>query len=347
MTTIQRIGFACKWIDHPDQINGIRPKDAARKYNTGTTTITWLNRQSKNIAEQKLWDLMKQNIESIRNLVAKVGEQEHELRMVRLSSDILPAFTEPGWRYFWKLPDVQRYAEREFAKVGVLARDRDVRLSFHPGQFTVLASDNPEIVERSIEEFEYHATMAAWMGFAQRFQDFKINVHIAGRAGPEGIRRAYSRLSPEARNTLTIENEEISYGLEDCLSISDIVPIVLDIHHHWIREGVYIDPNSDSVKRVVDSWRGRRPAMHYSVSREDLLVDHPRDRVPNFQTLMESGHKRQKLRAHSDFYWNDMVNRWAVSFLPNFDIMCESKGKNLASFALHKFRKEILDQTSN
>jgi len=99
MTTIHRIGFACKWIDHPDQINGIKPKDSARKYNTGTTTITWLNRQTKNIAEQKLWDLMKQNIESIRNLVTKVGEQEHGLRMVRLSSDILPAFTEPSWRY--------------------------------------------------------------------------------------------------------------------------------------------------------------------------------------------------------------------------------------------------------
>jgi UV DNA damage repair endonuclease len=204
----------------------------------------------------------------------------------------------------------------------------------------VLASDNPEIVNRSIEEFEYHATMAAWMGFAQRFQDFKINVHIAGRAGPTGIRQAYSRLSPEARNTLTIENEEISYGLEDCLSISDIVPIVLDIHHHWVREGVYIDPDSDSVKRVVDSWRGVRPAMHYSVSREDVLVDHSRDRVPNFQTLIESGHKRQKLRAHSDFYWNKEVNRWALSFLSKFDIMCESKGKNLASFALHNFRKE-------
>jgi UV damage endonuclease UvdE len=341
MTTIHRIGFACKWIDHPDQINGIKPKDSARKYNTGTTTITWLNRQTKNIAEQKLWDLMKQNIESIRNLVTKVGEQEHGLRMVRLSSDILPAFTEPSWRYFWQLPDVQRYAEREFAKVGGLARDSDVRLSFHPGQFTVLASDNPEIVERSIEEFEYHATMAAWMGFAQRFQDFKINVHIAGRAGPEGIRQAYSRLSPEARNTLTIENEEISYGLADCLSISDIVPIVLDIHHHWVREGVYIDPNNDSVKRVVDSWRGVRPAMHYSISREDVLVDHPRDRVPDFQTLMESGHKRQKLRAHSDFYWNKEVNRWALSFLPQFDIMCESKAKNLASFALYQQNKEL------
>ena len=335
---IKKIGFACKWLDHPTQIDGLKPKDDCKKYNTCTTTITWLNKQSLAVAEQKLWDLMKHNIESTKLLVGRVGELDNELRMVRLSSDILPAFTEPSWRYFWHLPDVQRYAERAFAEVGRLARDRGVRLSFHPGQFTVLASDNPEIVERSIEEFEYHATMAAWMGFAQRFQDFKINVHIAGRAGPAGIRQAYQKLSPEARNTITIENEEISYGLDDCLSISDLVPIVLDIHHHWIREGVYIDSNSDSVKRVVDSWRGVRPTMHYSVSREDCLVGHPSDRLPDLSSLMTAGHKRQKLRAHSDFYWNKAVNQWALNFNYQFDIMCEAKAKNLASFALHNQR---------
>ena len=339
MTTIQRIGFACKWIDHPGQLDGIKPKDAAKKFNTGTTTITWLNRQTRSIAEQKLWDLMKQNIEATKQLVTLIGNQQHGLRMVRLSSDILPAFTEPNWRYFWQLPDVQRYAEQSFGKVGELARLRDVRLSFHPGQFTVLASDNPEIVERSIEEFEYHATMAAWMGFAQRFQDFKINVHIAGRAGPAGIRSAYAKLSPEARNTITIENEEISYGLTDCLSLSDLVPIVLDIHHHWCREGEYLQSDSSLVSRVVDSWRGVRPAMHYSISREDYLVGHLCDRLPDYQALIQSGHKKQKLRAHSDFYWNNAVNEWAISFMDKFDIMCESKGKNLASFALYQQAK--------
>jgi hypothetical protein len=49
---------------------------------------------------------------------------------------------------------------------------------------------------------------------------------------------------------------------------------------------------------------------------------------------MANGHKKQKLRAHSDFYWNTAVNEWALSFLDQFDIMAESKGKNLASFAL-------------
>ncbi len=334
-----KIGFACKWIDRPDQVDGIKPKDECKVYNTGSTTVAWLNRQSKDVAVEKLWSLTKQNIEAARRLVERVGNLDADCRMVRLSSDILPVYTEPTWSWFWSQPDVVAYAEKHFAEVGSIARSRNVRLSFHPGQFTVLASDNADIVRRSIEEFEYHADMARWMGYGKSFQDFKINVHIAGRAGPEGIRSAYKRLSPEARNTITIENEENAWGLNDCLSLSDLLPIVLDIHHHWVREGEYLDPSDARVSRVLDSWRGLRPTMHYSQSREDVLAGHCPNTVPDYKSLLESGYKKAKLRAHSNFYWNKPANEWALSFWDKFDIMCESKGKNLASTALYEQAK--------
>ena len=330
----KKIGFACKFIDRADQVNGIKPKDDCKQYNTGSTTVAWLNRQSKQVAEEKLWDLMKGNIESVRKLVGRVGELDENLRMVRLSSDILPVYTESTWSSFWRRTDVRAYCEKAFGQVGDLARSRGVRLSMHPGQFVVLASDSSDIVDRSIEEFEYHADMVRWMGYGQTFQDFKINVHISGRQGPDGIRAAYKRLSTEARNCITIENEEMSHGLDDCLSIADIVPIVLDIHHHWVREGEYIQPNDPRTAKVVESWRGIRPVLHYSVSREDVLLDHNVNILPDAIALLASGHKKQKLRAHSDFYWNNAVNEWALRFLNTHDIMCESKGKNLASFRL-------------
>ena len=339
--TIKRVGFCCKWIDRPDQVDGIKPKDDAKKYNTGTTTVAWLNRQSQHIAEEKLWDLMKGNIEAVRKLVERVGALDENLRMVRLSSDILPVYTERSWKFFYRLSDVRAYCEREFARVGDLARKNNVRLSMHPGQFTVLASDNPDIVDKSIEEFEYHADMARWMGYGKTFQDFKINVHISGRQGPDGIRIAYGRLSPEARNTLTIENEEITHNLDTCLELADLVPIVLDIHHHWINSGEYIRPDDDRVKMVIDSWRGVRPVLHYSLSREEHLADHPGHTLPDLHSLMESGHKKAKLRAHSNFYWNTAANEWALSFLETHDIMCESKAKNLASFRLLEQAKSL------
>jgi UV DNA damage repair endonuclease len=339
---IKRIGFACKWIDSPDQVLGIKPLDDAKQYNTGSTTVAWLNRQTKEIAEQKLWDLMVGNIESTRKLIERIGTLNGNLRMVRISSDILPVYTQSDWCYFWRKPDVVSYCEQALGKVGELARRLDVRLSFHPGQFTVLASDNDDIVHRSIEEFEYHADMIRWMGYGQQFQDFKCNVHIAGRRGAQGIIDVYGRLSPEARNTLTIENEEMKHGLDDCLVLSDYgIPIVLDIHHHWVREGEYITLNDDRAKRVLDSWRGLRPTLHYSVSREDYLVSHDSTIAPHYSDLLKTGHKKSKLRAHSDFYWNTATNDWALSFLEHFDIMCESKGKNLASFSLYERAKEL------
>ena len=339
--TLKRIGFACKWIDGPSQINGIDQKDDCKQYNTGSTTVAWLNRQTREVAEQKLWDLMVGNIEAVRRLVERVGTLDPHLRMVRIGSDILPVYTHADFADYWRQSDVISYCEANFKRVGDIARDRNVRLSMHPGQFTVLASDNPGIVERSIAEFEYHTDIARWMGYGKAFQDFKINVHISGRQGPEGIRRAYRQLSPEARNCITIENEENSWGLDDCLTISDIVPIVLDIHHHWIREGEYIQPEDSRVSRVCDSWRGTRPTCHYSVSREDVLVGHDPFVAPDHKLLLEQGFKKQKMRAHSNFYWNKPVNEWALSFLNTHDIMCESKAKNLASFMLAEQAKEL------
>ena len=336
MTILGKIGFACKWIDNANQVESIGPKDDARKYSTGTTTIAWLGRQSVDVAEQKLYDLVKQNLQNTLNLVLKVSTLPVGLRMVRLSSEILPVYTHTDWSYFYKRADVIKLAEYCFAKIGEVARASGVRLSFHPGQFTVLASENPGIVNNSIDEFEYHADMARMMGYGKTFQDFKINVHISGKRGPDGIRAAYKRLSSEARNCITIENEENAWGLDDSLELADLLPIVLDVHHHWCREGKWLDPADERVKRVIDSWRGVRPTMHYSQSREDYLVGHMTDTQPNMDLLKDQGYKKQKLRAHSDFYWNTATNDWVLGFLPTHDIMCESKAKNLASFALYE-----------
>lgn len=342
MNTTKRIGFACKWIDHAGQVDGIKPTDDAKQYNTGSTTVAWLDRQSREVAEQKLWDLMAQNIESIRRLVEKVGNLDNELRMVRLGSDILPVYTHDAWCYFWQLADVRAYAEKHFRTVGDLARSRGVRLSFHPGQFTVLASDNSDIVKRSIAEFEYHTDMARWMGYGQTFQDFKCNVHIAGRAGAQGIIDVLPRLSPEARNILTIENEEMKHGLDDCLVLgAHGVPIVLDVHHHFVREGEYINAVDPRIQVILESWRGVRPTIHYSISREDYLVAHNIEVKPDYNLLLEQGYKKSKMRAHSDFMWNNAVNEWAHQHWQWADVMVEAKGKNLASFELYKFWKSL------
>ena len=336
---IKRIGFACKWINDPSEVGGMKVNAVDRDLNGRSTTMRWL-REHRDEAEQRQWDIMNHNTSAAVKLIERVATLPAERRMVRLGSEMLQGYTQDEWKDWWQQADVQRHLERIFAPIGETARRLDVRLSFHPGQFCVLASENPGIVERSIEEFEYHVDMARWMGFGKSFQDFKINVHISGKRGPAGIIETLGRLTPEARNCITIENEENAWGLDSTLELQRHCALVLDIHHAWCREGEYIQPTDDRVLRVIDSWRGVRPVIHYSYSRADY-VGHIDNELPNMSLLLEQGFKKQKLRAHSDFYPNHAVNEWALSHSAWADIMCESKAKNLASFELAKQAKLI------
>ena len=330
MTT--RIGFCCKWLNDPSETGGMKVNAKDRDINGRSTTMRWL-REHADEAEQRQWDIMNHNARAALMMVERVGTLPPERRMVRLGSEMLQGYTEPSWIDWWQRREIQDHCEQIFKPVGDAARRLGVRLSFHPGQFCVLASESDEIVRRSILEFEYHADMARWMGYGASWHDsgFKINVHLSGKGGAEKFLRTLGKLSPEARNLITIENDEVSNGLDTTLLVADHVALVLDIHHHWVKTGEYIDAGDPRVERVVESWRGVRPVLHYSVSREDLLVNHDPGVRPELDALVAGGHKKQQLRAHSDFYWNHAVTDWALTFAGRFDIQCEAKGKNLAS----------------
>jgi UV DNA damage repair endonuclease len=337
---IKRVGYACKWLNDPSEVGGMKVNAVDRELNGRSTTMRWL-REHPAEAEQRQWDIMNHNTTAAVKMIERVATLPEGRRMVRLGSEMLQGYTEKDWITWWQRQEIQDHCAKIFAPIGETARRLDVRLSFHPGQFCVLASENPGIVERSIEEFEYHADMARWMGYGKSFQDFKINVHISGKRGPVGIQDALRRLSPEARNCITIENDEMSWGVESSLELVNDCALVLDIHHHWIRTGEYIQPTDNRVLRMIDSWRGVRPVCHYSVSREDVLVGHDPDVMPDHAQLLTQGYKKQKMRAHSDFYWNTAVNEWAVQFNEHFDIMCEAKGKNLASQTVYELANSV------
>jgi len=311
-----------------------------RDLNGRSTTMRWL-REHKDEAEQRQWDIMNHNAAAAKRMVERVGTLPPERRMVRLGSEMLQGYTEANWIDWWQRKEIQDHCAKIFAPVGEAARKHDVKISFHPGQFCVLASTTPDIVERSILEFEYHVDMARWMGYGKTWHDgCKINVHISGREGPEGIIKVLPRLSPEARNLITIENDEMGHGLEKSLELEKHIALVMDIHHHWIRDEEYIEPTDDRVKRVIDSWRGVRPTMHYSYSRDEALApaelgEKTHTEMHDIKMLLERGCKKQKLRAHSDLLPNRKVNDWALSFSENFDIQTEAKGKNMAAEQLY------------
>lgn len=335
---IKRVGFCCHLINTVEQVDGLKPNDPYWKYRFKSTTIKYL-RDNPSKAEEKLWDIIKHNVVAAKNMVSYVSQLEPSLRMVRLGSDIAPAYTHPDYEYFYKRGDVQSFLNKYLSEVGTIARNNDVKLSFHPDQYVVVCSDNDGIVTNSLKELEYHTDIAKMMGYGTRKLDFKINVHLSGKRGVDGFLPAYNRMSPELRNMLTLENDEFQSGLDDVIKLKKYIGVVLDLHHQWVATGEYIKHDDERIKDVIESWCidgiDRRPTIHYSVSDDSLFTHHPNDTVPSLATLIESGHKKAKLRAHSNTYWNTACNEWARSHWEWADVCTESKHKNLSSQSLY------------
>lgn len=333
--THPRIGFACQY-KHPDrELSPAALKLIEGPFNPRTTTLRWMESVTPAEAREKLVEVVTHNLAAQLRLLAYVAQLPPTLRMLRLSSDLLPFYSHAKVHHVYKDPAIAQQLIDGFAAIGELARSADIRLSFHPGQYCVLGSENPGVVENGLAEFEYHADMIRMMGYGRRFQDLKCNVHIAGRLGVEGTRAIWSRLSEVARNCITFENDEKTYGLDDCLQMADLAPVVLDIHHLWIHEGDYIAPDAPRVQRVIDSWRGVRPTMHYSQPVESLqTLGFAAEQKLEMDALLKVVSKRD-LYAHSDRMWNRCTNNYAAQFLDRFDIMLEAKDKNVATLEFY------------
>lgn len=328
--THRRIGFACQYRHPERELPLVELKVLESALNTKTTTLRWMDSVEPQVARDKLLYVIEHNLQAQLRLLEYVATLPPGLRMLRLSSDLLPFYSHPKVSAFYQDPAIQTSLGESFAAIGALARTNDIRLSLHPGQYCVLGSDKEPVVENSIAEFEYHADMIRMMGYGRTFQDFKCNVHIAGRLGSQGIRAIWPRLSTEARNCITFENEEKVYGVDACLELADLAPVVLDIHHCWINENTYISPQDLRVERIVESWRGVRPAMHYSQPPERLQeLGFTADRKLEMDELLQTVSKRD-LYGHSARMWNRWTNEYAVQFLDRFDMMFEAKDKNLA-----------------
>ncbi|MEZ6047379.1 MAG: hypothetical protein R3C11_17710 [Planctomycetaceae bacterium] len=86
----------------------------------------------------------------------------------------------------------------QFHACGEFARQQNIRTCFHPDQFVVLNSPKEEVVSRSIEELEYQAEVAEWIGADV------VNIHGGGSLRGQitsigNFSRNFERLSDRVR----------------------------------------------------------------------------------------------------------------------------------------------------
>jgi UV DNA damage endonuclease len=312
--------------------------DVARRMNMMGLTMAYLARLGPAAAYDKLAAVVRHNIGALRLQVEHVAGRPPLERLHRIVSSVLPGYTHPSCRDYYRDRDLRSVIETGLAEVGALARRGDVRLGMHPGPFCVLATASEAALQNALDELVYHAEVMSLMGYGGGWHPHgaHVNIHAGSKApGLDGFRRGLARLPQDARDLVTVENDEVSYGLDDLLPLAGELPIVLDLHHHWIASGgEYIEPADPRIAAIAESWRGVRPVAHISVSREDLVPDHATDQRPDFAGLVAAGLKPKDLRAHSDLMWNEAVNALVAEHLAWADFEVEAKGKNLASAGL-------------
>ena len=263
------------------------------------------------------------------------------IRMYRMSSDLAPYATHPDMPQFHGMV---AESDAELAAVGAKARDRDVRLSFHPSQFVLLNAPDPAIVSKSVDDLASQAEMLDRMGLGP---EAVLVTHVGGVYDDRVAARqrwvdAWDRLPEHVRARLVLENDDLRFSAADTLWIHEAtgVRLIFDHQHHWCfnPEGLGV---TEAFGRVLDTWPdGVRPKMHFSSPRTEMRTVTRRDR--------KTGKPRTVLQppiwtGHADFVQPFEFVRFMRDCAPliarrPFDVMLEAKMKDLA---LERLRADL------
>ncbi|MFO7936069.1 MAG: UV DNA damage repair endonuclease UvsE [Kiritimatiellia bacterium] len=241
-----RFGLCCLFYEEP-----IKFRTATAKYSGSLKPLERV---------KKISGLCLENADSLKNAIlfcsaASIGS-------FRINSRILPLKTHPELGYeVTSLPDGDEIIRR-FKNCGKLAAENNIRLSFHPDQFTLLSSPDPEITRKSVEELAYQAEVAEWTGADV------INIHGGGAYGNKQLAvkrtaRNIRSLDQSIRDKLTLENDDRVYSPADLLPLclETETPFVYDIHHHrCLPDGLTV---KEVTKTALGTWN-REALFHIS-----------------------------------------------------------------------------------
>ena len=270
-TDALRLGLCCQFADQPIKFR--------------VTTVTAMLRLPRPGQLARLAELCRANAEAL--LAALQFCASHGIGAFRILSQILPVKTHPVAGY--EIDDLPGGAEimARFQECGQYARDNNLRLSFHPDQFVVLNSPNPQTLAHSLAELEYQAEVAEWVGADT------INLHGGGAYGDKAtalsaLRRNIERLPAPVRSRLTLENDDKVYTPSDLLPVcADTgAPLVYDAHHHrCLPDGLSLAEVTERARKTwraeplfhisspLDGWDGPKPERHHDyIDRNDFPV---------------------------------------------------------------------------
>jgi UV DNA damage endonuclease len=259
---------------------------------------------------------------------------DQDIRFYRMATGLAPYASHPDLPQFRDAP--QRFAER-LAQVGARANELGIRLTSHPGQYTVLNSEDERVQRLAAVELEVQAELMDGMGLGP---ESVVVLHVGGAAGGkqaafDRFERGFELLSEAARARLVVENDDRTFGTADAVQLAQRIgrPVVWDVLHHHCYDPVGI-PDRQALELALSTWEdGVMPKMHFSTSRTDL-----EERKKKVGRRIERSLVAPPQRAHADLVdpmaFEQFLTTTAAGI--DLDIMLEAKGKDLALLRLRE-----------
>jgi len=190
----------------------------------------------------------------------------------RVSSSLFPCLTHPEFSF--SVQDIPQYREieEELNAIKKYNKDWQVRLSSHPDQFNVLASENQSAVDKSIRELNHHGWVMDMMGCERSYYN-PINIHVnntKGELDDIACRFMYNlaRCDESVTSRLVVENEDKGcWNVVNLYSHFDI-PITYDNLHDKCNPSI-ASPSASNMAVCATTWGGVKPLFHYSESMPD------------------------------------------------------------------------------
>lgn len=270
--------------------------------------------------------------------------RDTDIHMYRISSDFAPYITHPEFTQFRNQIDE---CLDELAEVGKIAREYDIRLSFHPSQYIVLNAQDERIAEQSVMDFVAESRILDAMG---QGPEAVVVTHVGGvygdkAASMERFISRYEGLPEVARNRLVLENDESSYSAEDVLEISRRtgVRVVFDYLHHMNYNPGRLTIRGAAEKSLATWPPELTPKLHFSSPRTDLREV----KRKNPETgKMELEFLPPLFSQHSDYVnpYEFVLVMQQLQGLRDFDVMLEAKAKDLALLRLREYLAEVISK---
>ena len=197
--------------------------------------------------------------------------KSERLDMYRLSSDIAPYATHPDMPQFHSMV---ADSDADLRAFGAKAKEYDIRLSFHPSQYVLLNSPNPELTRKSIWDLSSQAEMLDRMELGP---EAVMITHVGGVYDDHEASRArwiegWEACPEHVRRRLVLENDDIRFSAADVLWIHERTGVrcVFDYQHMWCLNPERLDMRA-VLERFLATWpKGVRPKIHFSSPRTEL-----------------------------------------------------------------------------